>query len=203
MKLRCDWTKGSPTLVSSRLKKAGTGERKCRLYCVACCARVRRHIDNPDCLRLLELTEQWADDPDRAAETASLRRAVHRWSHKIHPGARSDVDWFWRWSVWCAAAVKIVPPAQGFLKQGMFRPFLRDIFGDDLEPCAFDAGWRSVNVIDVARRMYATKDFSAMPVLADALEDAGCIDEAVLEHCRESCEHVRGCWVVDAVLGYS
>jgi hypothetical protein len=48
-----------------------------------------------------------------------------------------------------------------------------------------------------------TLDSFALPVLADALEEAGCTDEVILSHCRQSGEHVRGCWVVDAVLGKS
>jgi len=57
-------------------------------------------------------------------------------------------------------------------------------------------------VRDLAAMMYETRDFSAMPILADALEDAGCDDAGILDHCRDtSLAHVRGCWVVDLVLG--
>jgi hypothetical protein len=48
--------------------------------------------------------------------------------------------------------------------------------------------------------MYESREFSAMPILADALQDAGCNDDAVLDHCRGEGPHVRGCWVVDLVL---
>jgi len=49
--------------------------------------------------------------------------------------------------------------------------------------------------------MYEAREFSAMPILADALQDSGCDNEAVLTHCRGPGPHVRGCWVVDLVLG--
>ena len=49
--------------------------------------------------------------------------------------------------------------------------------------------------------MYESHDFSAMPILADALQDAGCDNDDILAHCRNSTTHVRGCWVVDLVLG--
>ena len=50
--------------------------------------------------------------------------------------------------------------------------------------------------------MYESRDFSAMPILADALQDAGCDSDDILSHCRDtSLPHVRGCWVVDLVLG--
>lgn len=50
--------------------------------------------------------------------------------------------------------------------------------------------------------MYNSRDFGAMPILADALQDAGCDNEEVLSHCRDAgATHFRGCWVVDGVLG--
>src|SRR5947209_2610439 len=51
--------------------------------------------------------------------------------------------------------------------------------------------------------LYESRDFSAMPILADALQDSGCANEQVLTHCRDGGPHVRGCWVVDAILGKS
>jgi hypothetical protein len=67
--------------------------------------------------------------------------------------------------------------------------------------CAGDPSWRTEAVVGLARGMAESRDFAAMPVLADALEDAGCADPAILAHCREPGPHVRGCWVVDLVLG--
>jgi hypothetical protein len=49
--------------------------------------------------------------------------------------------------------------------------------------------------------MYEARDFSAMPILAAALQDAGCDSEAILNHCRVPAAHARGCWAVDLVLG--
>jgi hypothetical protein len=49
--------------------------------------------------------------------------------------------------------------------------------------------------------MYDSRDFGAMPILADALQDAGCDNEDILDHCRGPGPHVCGCWVVDLVLG--
>ena len=53
----------------------------------------------------------------------------------------------------------------------------------------------------LAQQMYDSRDFSSMPILADALEEAGCTSADILEHCRRPETHVRGCWVVDLVLG--
>ncbi len=195
-----DWTKGSPTIISSRIKKSGTSPRKCRLFCVACCLQSRPLISNADCLDLLEVVEQWADNPELAEEVKRLRRVVGRWSKRIHPGAGSMPDWLARWSVHCAADSKIVPPVQGFLKQTQFRPLLREIMGDISAPHAFDGKWRSLAVTGMAQAIYQRKDFTAMSILADALEEAECSDPDILNHCREDTAHYRGCWVLDLIL---
>jgi hypothetical protein len=77
----------------------------------------------------------------------------------------------------------------------------RDIFGNPFRPVAFDAPWRTTDAVGIARSMYDARDFAAMPILADALEDGGCDSADVLAHCRGGGPHVRGCWVVDLVLG--
>ena len=69
-------------------------------------------------------------------------------------------------------------------------------------PVFFPTEWRTETALILARQMYGSRDFGAMPILADALQDAGCEDEAILSHCRDpQATHVRGCWVVDLVLG--
>jgi hypothetical protein len=81
---------------------------------------------------------------------------------------------------------------------------LRDIFGNPFRPVTFSPSWRTDTAIALARQMYESRDFSAMPILADALQDAGCDNTDILSHCRDaSLPHVRGCWVVDLVLAKS
>jgi hypothetical protein len=63
--------------------------------------------------------------------------------------------------------------------------------------------WHDGLLVSIARQMYDGRDFSDMPVLADALEEAGCTDADILAHCRGRWPHVRGCWVVDLLLGKS
>ena len=53
----------------------------------------------------------------------------------------------------------------------------------------------------IAQAIYDKRAFDRMPILADALEDAGCDNADILAHCRGPNEHVRGCWVVDLILG--
>jgi len=79
--------------------------------------------------------------------------------------------------------------------------YLDDIF-EPRSPVAFDPAWRSDTAVSRAKHIYESRDFCAMPILADALQDAGCEHADILTHCRdESLTHVRGCWVVDLVLG--
>jgi hypothetical protein len=78
---------------------------------------------------------------------------------------------------------------------------LREIFGSPSRPASAHSPWLTSTAVSLAERVYATQDFSALPILADALQDAGCENAEVLEHCRGGGEHVRGCWVIDLVLG--
>jgi hypothetical protein len=80
---------------------------------------------------------------------------------------------------------------------------LRDIFGNPFLPATFDPDWRTSTAVALAQQMYDSRDFSAMPILADELQDAGCDSTEILDHCRGAGPHVRGCWVVDLVLGKS
>jgi len=73
-----------------------------------------------------------------------------------------------------------------------FRPSPRSV--------AFSSAWRTDTALLLARQMYESRDFSLMPILADALQDAGCDNADILNHCRGPGPHVRGCWVVDLVL---
>ena len=81
------------------------------------------------------------------------------------------------------------------------RLIILDIFGNPFRPPEPDPRWLTGNVVDLARAIYAEKAFERMPILADALMDAGCNDEQLLEHCRSAGPHVRGCWALDLTLG--
>jgi len=63
--------------------------------------------------------------------------------------------------------------------------------------------WNETCVVRIAGSIYWERRFQDLPILADALEEAGCTDADILNHCRQPGEHVRGCWVVDLLLGKS
>jgi hypothetical protein len=78
---------------------------------------------------------------------------------------------------------------------------LRDVFGNPFRPVAFDPAWRTSDVLLLARGIYEERAFDRMPILADALQDAGCDNDDILSHLREAnATHVRGCWALDLVL---
>ncbi|HET6572444.1 MAG TPA: hypothetical protein VFG68_02490 [Fimbriiglobus sp.] len=78
---------------------------------------------------------------------------------------------------------------------------LRCIVGYPFRPVACDPSWRTSTVVGLAEAIYADRVFDRLPILADALEDAGCTHPDVLAHCRGDGPHARGCWVVDLILG--
>jgi hypothetical protein len=80
-------------------------------------------------------------------------------------------------------------------------PLVNCVFGNPFRPVTFDARWRTSDVVGLAQAIYDDKAFERMPILGDALMDAGCEDEQIIGHCRGDGPHVRGCWVVDLVLG--
>jgi hypothetical protein len=81
----------------------------------------------------------------------------------------------------------------------------REVFGRlHFRPITVDPAcmsWHNATVPAIAQRIYDERTFHDLPILADALEEAGCINPDILAHCRGGGEHVRGCWVVDLILG--
>jgi hypothetical protein len=79
---------------------------------------------------------------------------------------------------------------------------VRDIFGPlPFRPVTIDPTWLSSTVKRVAASIYSDRAFDRLLFLADALEDAGCDSETILNHCRHPGVHARGCWALDLVLG--
>ena len=80
---------------------------------------------------------------------------------------------------------------------------IREVFGNPFRPVTIAPGWLSWNdraIAKMAQAIYDERAFDRLPLLADALEDAGCTEAEILTHCRGPGPHVRGCWVVDLLL---
>jgi hypothetical protein len=88
----------------------------------------------------------------------------------------------------------------------MLARLLRDTIGNPFKPLTIDPAVfvsQGGTVVRMATAIYNDRRWEAMPLLGDALEDAGCTDQAILDHCRGPGPHTRGCHVVDAILGRS
>ncbi|AWM35790.1 hypothetical protein C1280_01280 [Gemmata obscuriglobus] len=80
---------------------------------------------------------------------------------------------------------------------------IRCVFGNPFRPVTAEPGWLTSDVVALATGIYAERAFDRLPILADALQDAGCSRDDVLNHLRGDGPHVLGCWALDLVLGKS
>lgn len=176
-------------------------DRKLRLF--HCSIRLWSWNFIPDsCKVAIEASEQFADGiVSREALSAALRRAVTEASTFPVGRQRSLASQ----ALWAVELTLQPYPVAGFWsdeeEESAACNLHRCIFGNPFRSVAFVLDWRTSTVVAIARSMYDSRDFSAMPILADALQDAGCENEDILNHCHSSGPHVRGCWVVDRILG--
>ena len=183
-----------PMLESLRGKAT---DRKLRLFAVAV---FRATLSLPffasidRTLTTLDVAERYADGLIDETEMARVYQAEVGWhgGETVSPiaweAAADATDFaFWR----NEAELEVVAQCH----------FFRDVFGNPFRPVTLDPAWQTTNVLALAQAIYDDRAFDRMPILADALEDAGCDNADILNHCRQPGEHVRGCWVVDLVLG--
>jgi hypothetical protein len=166
-----------------------TSERKLRLFAAACWrCRCRDMTSFGKVHSVIRQAEQMADGEYRVEKDYNgwiLLRA------DIYDMALSTVE-----TVGNIRGKGKVPPAEQIT-------LLRDIFGNPFRPVALNPAWLTSDVLALARGIYDERAFDRMPILADALQDAGCDNDDILNHSRELGEHVRGCWVVDLALDKS
>jgi hypothetical protein len=151
-------------------------ERKFHLFVSACISRVAHYLP-PDLRKLSEIADTVCDYPPPPTDAA----AAAGWAIRL-AGCAPDRD----------------------TEQAVQARLLRDLFGDQFRPASVDPGWVAWNsdtIPKLALAIYDERRFADLPILADALEDAGCTDREILAHCRSQGPHVRGCWVVDLLLG--
>ncbi len=151
----------------------------------------------------IEVAEQWADTDRPPFGVDDIVRSLPRPVPRI-----SSASWD---AQQVAANCLNVAPSISAVRFGGFRPATQHAFADayrELFPNPFvtldwNPDWHTTIVRDLSRHIYSAREFGTMPILADALQDAGCDNECILGHCRASTPHVRGCWVLDALLGKS
>jgi hypothetical protein len=155
--------------------------------------RRRRQMESKELLSARRGAAKLALDTTR--NTGFWAAGVARWiRHPAEGGAKPD-------STFPPSPLPTLAPGKtgDHLYRWLAR-LVRDIFGNPFRPVAFSPQWRTDTALSLARQMYDSRDFSAMPILADALEEAGCDSEDILSHCRGPGPHIRGCWAVDFIL---
>jgi len=180
-------------------------DRKLRLFQAACCRRVWKLLPKKVCRDAVLIAEKYADgevgDKERRAAHAlivgfrpngalaeKVRGLAATLAHAARKAAKSQERDPW---------TKVHKAEQRITAH-----LIRCIFGNPFRPVTIDQTWKTDTVLSLAKHMYESRDFGAMPILADALQDAGCDNDDVLSHCRDAKQvHVRGCWAVDLVLG--
>jgi hypothetical protein len=186
------------------------GDRKLRLFICACVRRVWRQLENEISQRAVEIAEHYADggattEELRAAFFAALdaadleileptvfnSRSAAMIAATPHPniGDAESAGWY------TARAEPL------HCSSGQRARLLRDLIPSPFRSVTIDPRWLSPNVVALAGKIYDDRTFDHLPILADALEEAGCSNSDILNHCRQSGEHVPGCWVVDLILG--
>jgi hypothetical protein len=184
-------------------------ERKLWLFVLACCWRVSYVLHATHDGDALDAMEHLVDTPFTSEQVGEMVRRMHL-HLPLTAGHHLDRrDWVGFLDV-LTTAIKMTPnrleswywPITTRAHVGL----LRDIFGNPfraptIEPSCL--AWNNGTVRNLAQAIYADRAFDRLPILADALEDACCTATDILAHCRGGGEHVKGCWVVDLLLGKS
>jgi hypothetical protein len=210
--LSCD----DPWHLLHLVEHLGPSERKTRLFCAAVCRRFWDYLPEASQAILLE-SEMLADGlvprPPDDMELCQRANAVvapfdRQYPTKKFPNTtvRTQRD--------AAAAVcyAVIPDLFGAVsyfwelkpaERAIHLQIIRDIFGNPFRAAVADPSWLAPGVVELAQTIYDERAFNQLLELAVALEGVGCHDADVLAHCRHRGPHVRGCWIVDLILGKS
>jgi hypothetical protein len=194
-------------------------DRKLRLFAVACCRQLGPLLKDPRITNALDVAERYADgaatqaDLEAALRGATQAQRAQRRKALLYayaavmdscgPGGLGAAEK----SAWAAAAAADSRATSGE-RLRRTRPdlyaslsaLLRDVIGNPFRPVWVDQSWLTPAVVRLAQSMYDDRAFDRLPILADALEGAGCTNAEVLGHCRQPGTHARGCWVIDGLL---
>jgi hypothetical protein len=190
--------------------------RRLRLFACACCRSIWPLLTDPRSRAAVEVSERFADG---RATDRELREA----STAAYEVTRLTVDEAALYAAFAASGVAeeeswLFEPAHvaanaasagGHPEEERRRQcdILRDLFGNPFRPVGaleIEPERTSSDVVALAHTIYEDRTFNLFPILADALQDAGCDYPYVLDHCRDpNLTHYRGCWVLDLILGRS
>ncbi len=202
-----EWRTGSDPQSMLELSFETATDRKLRLFGCACCRRVWDLLPK-DCFRgIVSVAEHFADGHASANELEVAKNAGGAALVKAGEAGVTGPSYCAMGCAWsCARNAETAAnyPLWVFDDVGELvweAALLRDIFGNPFRPVVADSAWLTPTAVSIASAIYEDRAFDRLPILADALEEAGCTDADLLLHCRQPGEHVRGCWAVDLVLG--
>jgi hypothetical protein len=194
-------------------------ERKMRLFLVACARLVWKQMVDATMRQAVEVAEHYAEEQVSYEELQASHDKIYYFASSDGPGSRERAKTMGiPFGIY--HSLFGLSLACGFTKQGLdnivttwswregirltgpHQPFrLREIFGNPFAPVTLDRAWLVPEIVTFVQAIYDERAFDRMPILADAAEEAGCTNQDILAHCRSGGDHVRGCWVVDLLLG--
>jgi hypothetical protein len=219
-----EWrTCGSPEAILNLLTDKAS-PRKLRLYAIGCCRRIWHLLIDDRCRHAVEVAQRFVDgratERDLFAAETVVAAAARLWGEVGSQLARSThalggAAWAaTRQSAWVAAwdaawdarmVARDLMPGTDWEQERVWQAgLLRDLIGNPFRPARIHPAWLLADdgaVGKLAQVIYDEGRYGDLPILGDALEEAGCTSPDILEHCRARQAHYRGCWVVDAVLG--
>jgi hypothetical protein len=210
-------------------RQGRSSARKLRLFACACCRRIWPLLEEGSGQQAVRTSERYADGCASRAELraaqAVMRAEAEAWEQRVVEEMAALPRMHAAWAAWAAASTAWVREEAAAARAARLAAkraasavyattqesnegsaqcaLVRDIFGSPLGPVPISEAWlhwQAGSIVQLARTIYDERRFGDLPLLADMLTDAGCDNVDILEHCRGG-DHVRGCWVVDALLG--
>jgi hypothetical protein len=203
-----EWLGGTDPRPMVAYLRGKASDRKLRLFACACGRRVWQQLTESGAAAVT-VAERFADGAATLAQVAAARKAVvfgedAWWTTYDADGEVVAI------SPQQAAQASTLEGAQAAAERVLLCDavaechLLREVFGNPFRPAAVLPAWRRWNggtVVQIAQDIYEERAFDRLAILADALQDAGCASDDILNHGRQPGEHARGCWVLDALLG--
>jgi hypothetical protein len=207
-----DWTLHLPHL------RAQYTDRKFRLFACACCRRVWNSLRDSRSRKAVHVAEKFCDGLAAANELEQAHYEAtkaafdldeaNRLSAQASPElAHAHAPIFATFLV-CGSHAAAFTPAltynskvESITKRISQCELIKEIFGNPFRPISTDPRWLTPAIRERVRNIYDERRFDLMPELASMLENQGCDNADILDHCRRRADHVRGCWVLDLILG--
>jgi hypothetical protein len=204
-----EWRNCRSPISLLRAARERVSPRKGRLFTVGCCYHIWGFMKDRRSRAAVQVAERFAEGEASREELCLAHEAA---CDAVDEAERSNA----RNIAQAATAASDPGGAQAFLACDCTRisvgtvvreaelALAIELFGNPFRAVYVDPSllsWNDGLVVKIAQGIYEERAFDRMPILHDALLDAGCDDEALLSHCRNAKGHVRGCWAIDLLTG--